>query len=224
MNLVALEFAQAVAFEDTQRALNHVRHRAQAGGHLPQRAPARVALPGGSDAGPQQLQPALKIDDAAVHLPVRAQGEGQVGSLDGGGQPPVQGEEKIEGGQGRPRGLPAVAEQKLTATISAQTRLQTPEQFRAILLKVNPDGSNVTLGDVTRVELAGETYEIETFYNGRPSGGIGIKLAAGANALQTVGLVRDTGCAQSRARAVLCDRRRADRGEPGGDSAAIRLL
>ncbi len=88
-------------------------------------------------------------------------------------------------------GLPAVPDQKLTATISAQTRLQTPEQFRAILLKVNPDGSQVTLGDVARVELAGETSEIETFYNGRPAGGIGIKLAAGANALQTVELVRE---------------------------------
>ena len=88
-------------------------------------------------------------------------------------------------------GLPAVAEQRLTATISAQTRLQTPEQFRAILLKVNTDGSQVTLSDVARVELAGETSEIETFYNGRPSGGIGIKLAAGANALQTVRLVRE---------------------------------
>jgi hydrophobe/amphiphile efflux-1 (HAE1) family protein len=88
-------------------------------------------------------------------------------------------------------GVPAVPGQKLTATISAQTRLQTPEQFRAILLKVNADGSHVTLGDVARVELAGETSEIETFYNGRPSGGIGIKLAAGANALQTVRLVRE---------------------------------
>src|SRR5689334_22753389 len=88
-------------------------------------------------------------------------------------------------------GLPAVEGQKLTATISAQTRLQTPEQFRNVLLKVNPDGSQVKLGDVARVELAGETSEIETFINGRPSGGLGIKLAAGANALRTAGLVRE---------------------------------
>ncbi|MFL5272462.1 MAG: efflux RND transporter permease subunit, partial [Anaeromyxobacteraceae bacterium] len=87
-------------------------------------------------------------------------------------------------------GLPAVEGQKLTATITAQTRLQTPEQFRNILLKVNPDGSQVKLGDVARVELAGETSEIETFINGRPSGGLGIKLAAGANALRTAELVR----------------------------------
>jgi multidrug efflux pump len=88
-------------------------------------------------------------------------------------------------------GLPAVEGQRLTATITAQTRLQTPEQFRGILLKVNPDGSQVKLGDVARVELAGETSEIETFINGRPSGGLGIKLAAGANALRTAALVRE---------------------------------
>jgi hydrophobe/amphiphile efflux-1 (HAE1) family protein len=87
-------------------------------------------------------------------------------------------------------GLPAVDGQRLTATITAQTRLQTPEQFRAILLRVNPDGSQVKLGDVARVELAGESSEIETFLNGRPSSGIGVRLAAGANALQTASAVR----------------------------------
>jgi HAE1 family hydrophobic/amphiphilic exporter-1/multidrug efflux pump len=87
-------------------------------------------------------------------------------------------------------GLPAVEGQRLTATITAQTRLQTPEEFRAILLRVNPDGSQVRLGDVARVELAGETSEIETYINGRPSSGIGVRLAAGANALQTARAVR----------------------------------
>jgi len=87
-------------------------------------------------------------------------------------------------------GLPAVDGQRLTATITAQTRLQTPEQFRAVLLRVNPDGSQVRLGDVARVELAGETSEIETYINGSPSSGIGVRLAAGANALQTANAVR----------------------------------
>jgi len=87
-------------------------------------------------------------------------------------------------------GLPAVEGQKLTATITSQTRLQTPEQFRAILLRVSPDGSQVRLGDVARVELAGENSEIETFINGAPASGIGVRLAAGANALQTAGAVR----------------------------------
>jgi len=87
-------------------------------------------------------------------------------------------------------GLPAVEGQKLTATLTAQTRLQTPDQFRAIVLRVNPDGSRVLLGDVARVELAGETSEIETYINGNPSSGIGVRLAAGANALRTASIVR----------------------------------
>ncbi|HSM91677.1 MAG TPA: efflux RND transporter permease subunit [Anaeromyxobacteraceae bacterium] len=87
-------------------------------------------------------------------------------------------------------GLPAVEGQRLTATITAQTRLQTPEQFEEVLLRVNPDGSQVRLRDVARVELAGESSDIETFFNGQPSGGIGIRLASGANALDTVDAVR----------------------------------
>jgi HAE1 family hydrophobic/amphiphilic exporter-1/multidrug efflux pump len=87
-------------------------------------------------------------------------------------------------------GLPAVEGQRLTATITAQSRLQTPEEFRAILLRVSPEGAQVRLADVARVELAGESSEIETFINGRPSSGIGVRLAAGANALQTAGAVK----------------------------------
>jgi hydrophobe/amphiphile efflux-1 (HAE1) family protein len=87
-------------------------------------------------------------------------------------------------------GLPAVEGQRLNATITAQTRFQTPEQFRAVLLRVGPDGSRVHLGDVARVEMAGESSEIETFINGRPSSGIGVRLAAGANALKTSAAVR----------------------------------
>src|SRR5512133_3716985 len=87
-------------------------------------------------------------------------------------------------------GLPAVEGQRLTATITAQTRLQTADEFRAILLRVNPDGSQVRLGDVARVELAGETCEVESYINGRPSSGTGVRLAAGANALDTAKAVK----------------------------------
>ena len=87
-------------------------------------------------------------------------------------------------------GLPAVEGQRLNANIVAQTRLRTPEQFRGILLRVNPDGSRVRLEDVARVEMAGESSEIETSINGRPNSGIGVRLAAGANALQTAKAVR----------------------------------
>jgi multidrug efflux pump len=89
-------------------------------------------------------------------------------------------------------GLPAVPGQQLSATIIGKTRLQTPEQFREILLKVDNDGSQVRLKDVARVELGAERAAITAHYNGKPAAGIGIKLAAGANALDTAEAVRQT--------------------------------
>jgi hydrophobe/amphiphile efflux-1 (HAE1) family protein len=80
---------------------------------------------------------------------------------------------------------PAVQGQQLNATITAQTRLQTAEEFEAILLRVNENGSQVRLKDVARVELAGESFEIESWFNGNPTGGMGIRLAIGSNALET---------------------------------------
>ncbi len=87
-------------------------------------------------------------------------------------------------------GAPAVAGQQINATITAQSRLQTPEQFGAILLRVNPDGSQVRLRDVARIEIGSETYEISANYNGKPAAGVGIKLATGANALDTAAAVK----------------------------------
>lgn len=87
-------------------------------------------------------------------------------------------------------GLPASAGQQLNATVTAQSRLQTPEQFRAILLKTNTDGSVVRLSDVATVELGGESYNVVARFNGNPASGIGIKLASGANALDTANGVR----------------------------------
>src|SRR5690606_19978627 len=78
------------------------------------------------------------------------------------------------------------------ATVIGKTRLQTPEQFRNILLKVNSDGSQVRLGDVARVELGGETYAVSAQFNGKPAAGLALKLATGANALDTVEGVRKT--------------------------------
>jgi hydrophobe/amphiphile efflux-1 (HAE1) family protein len=82
-------------------------------------------------------------------------------------------------------GAPSVSGQQLNATITAQTRLSTPEQFGDIILRVNPSGSQVRLRDVARVELTGESFEIESFFNGAPTSGLGVRLAAGANALAT---------------------------------------
>jgi multidrug efflux pump len=82
-------------------------------------------------------------------------------------------------------GTPAVPGQQLNASITAQGRLQTPEQFRAIVLRGNPDGSTLMLGDVARVELGAEHYSHIARFNGRPATGVAVSLATGANALAT---------------------------------------
>ena len=87
-------------------------------------------------------------------------------------------------------GAPAVKGQQLNATINAQDRLQTPEQFRNILLRTQTDGSALRLGDVARVELGAESYGTTARYNGKPASGMAIMLAAGANALDTAAAVR----------------------------------
>ncbi|MEE2602504.1 MULTISPECIES: efflux RND transporter permease subunit [unclassified Alcanivorax] len=87
-------------------------------------------------------------------------------------------------------GAPAVEGQQLNANIIAQTRLQSTEQFENILLKVNPDGSQVFLRDVARVELAAQNYDVVGRYNGQPAAGLAISLASGANALDTADAVR----------------------------------
>jgi multidrug efflux pump len=78
----------------------------------------------------------------------------------------------------------------VNATVTAQSQLQTPEQFRNIILKTSPSGAVVRLGDVARVELGAETYSIASLFNGYPAAGIPIMLAPGANALKTVDAVK----------------------------------
>ncbi|WPJ96453.1 efflux RND transporter permease subunit [Coraliomargarita algicola] len=85
---------------------------------------------------------------------------------------------------------PAVEGQLLNATITSQTRLETPEQFENILLRVNEDGSQIRLRDVARVELASESYITESRFNQSPASGMAIRPATGANALDTVDLIR----------------------------------
>jgi multidrug efflux pump len=90
-------------------------------------------------------------------------------------------------------GLPSVKNQQLNATIIGPSRLQTAEQFGNIFLKVNPDGSQVRLKDVARIGLGSETYSFaNTQYNGQPASGIAVKLATGANALETADAVHQT--------------------------------
>ncbi len=86
-------------------------------------------------------------------------------------------------------GTPSVNNQSLNATINAQSLLQTPQQFLDITLRVNPDGSLVTLGDVAKVELGAESYDYLSRYNRNPASGLGVQLASGANEMQTAELV-----------------------------------
>ncbi|WP_076542181.1 efflux RND transporter permease subunit [Shewanella sp. UCD-KL21] len=88
-------------------------------------------------------------------------------------------------------GAPSIGGQELNATITAQSRLQTPEQFKGIILKSDTSGANVYLSDVARVELGSESYSVESFYNGKPAAGIGVQLATGANALDTAKNIRE---------------------------------
>jgi multidrug efflux pump len=85
--------------------------------------------------------------------------------------------------------LPAAKGQQLNATVTAKSRLQTPEQFQNIILKSNSGGSLVRLNDVARVELGAESYNTATTYNNSPSAGLAIMLASGANAIDTADAV-----------------------------------
>ncbi|WP_426263668.1 efflux RND transporter permease subunit [Sphingomonas sp. PWP1-2] len=87
-------------------------------------------------------------------------------------------------------GVPNTAEQVLDATVTSQTRLSTPEQFRAIVVKTQPDGSSVHLSDVARIELGAESYNVTSRVNGHPGAGIAVSLAPGADALSTAELVK----------------------------------
>jgi len=88
-------------------------------------------------------------------------------------------------------GTPSVAGQQMSASMIAQTKMSSPEQFANILLRVNSDGSQIRLKDIARVEIGGESYDAVTTFNGQPAAGMAIMLATGANALDTAEAVRD---------------------------------
>ncbi|MGH8441266.1 MAG: efflux RND transporter permease subunit, partial [Pseudomonas sp.] len=100
--------------------------------------------------------------------------------------------QNVQVSSGQLGGLPALPGQQLNATIIGKTRLQSAEQFSDILIKVNRDGSQVRLRDIAKVELGGENYSISAQFNGKPASGIAIKLATGANALDTAKAIRAT--------------------------------
>jgi multidrug efflux pump len=96
----------------------------------------------------------------------------------------------VEVSAGQFGGAPAVEGQRLNASIVVQNMLRTPEEFAAIPLRINPDGSIVRISDVGRTELGTEYYDIQAFYNGKPASGLAIRQAAGANALDTADAVK----------------------------------
>lgn len=87
-------------------------------------------------------------------------------------------------------GTPAPPGQMLNATITAQSRLQTPEQFAKIVVKTLPDGSIVSLRDVARIELGAENYGTTSRLNGHPGAGMSVSLSPGADALSTAERVK----------------------------------
>ncbi|WP_299538774.1 efflux RND transporter permease subunit [uncultured Herbaspirillum sp.] len=94
--------------------------------------------------------------------------------------------QNVQVSSGQLGGLPAAENQQINATITAQTRLRTAEQFRNIVLRTLTGGAQVKLADVARIELGSESYTSVGRYNGKPAAGLAIKLATGANALDTV--------------------------------------
>ena len=108
---------------------------------------------------------------------------------------------------GRIGGLPTAGTQQLNATVTAQSKLQTPEQFEQVVVKHNAAGATVLLRDVARVELGSESYDNVTRLNGHPASGMAVQLAPGANALSTA----------TRVRAVISD---LQRGMPDGYQVA----
>jgi len=96
----------------------------------------------------------------------------------------------VEVSAGQFGGIPAVEGQRLNASIVVQNLLQTPDEFAAIPLRTNPDGSVVRVSDVGRVELGKEYYGVNVYYNGKPSAGLAIRQAPGANALKTANAVK----------------------------------
>ena len=96
----------------------------------------------------------------------------------------------VEISAGQFGGAPAVAGQRLNASVIVQNLLKTPEEFAAIPLRINPDGSIVRVRDVGRTELGTERYGSNVLYNGQPGAAMAVRQAAGANALATADAVK----------------------------------
>ncbi|EKN44556.1 MULTISPECIES: efflux RND transporter permease subunit [Pseudomonas syringae group] len=100
-------------------------------------------------------------------------------------------EQNVQVSAGSIGDLPSPTDQELTATVMVRGQLSTPEEFSAIVLKANPNGSSVTVGDVARVEEGGQSYNFATRLDGKASVAVGVQLAPAGNAMSTATLVRE---------------------------------
>ena len=96
----------------------------------------------------------------------------------------------VEVSAGQFGGMPAVDGQRLNASIIVQNLLKTPEEFAAIPVRTNSDGSVVRIGDVGRTELGTEFYDNDNYYNDKPSAVLAVRQAPGANALDTADAIQ----------------------------------
>ena len=96
----------------------------------------------------------------------------------------------VEVSAGQFGGAPAVKGQRLNVNIIVQSLLKTPDEFAAVPIRTNPDGSIVRVKDVGRVELGTDYYDVDVNYNGKPAGGLAIRMEPGANALETADRIK----------------------------------
>jgi multidrug efflux pump len=98
--------------------------------------------------------------------------------------------QNIQVSAGKIGAQPAPADQQLNATVTAQSKLKTADEFKNIIVKNDPSGAIVHLSDVARVELGTEAYDFATRLNGHPASGLAVLLAPGANALAVASKVK----------------------------------
>jgi multidrug efflux pump len=101
-------------------------------------------------------------------------------------------QQNVQVSSGKLGGLPSIKDAKISATIIGKTRLDSVDQFERILLKVNTDGSQVRLRDVANIDLGPEDYSISSTFNGKSSSGMALRLASGANVIDTAKAVKAT--------------------------------
>ena len=99
-------------------------------------------------------------------------------------------QQNVQIAAGKLGAAPAISTQNFTVTVSALSLMQTPDEFRNIIVKSNTDGAIVRISDVADVEMGSEDYTFTSKFNGHPSSALGVQLASGANALSTSSQVK----------------------------------